>query len=394
MAAKNPCELCEMTHAIRTQTDMNEFRSAIKAALAERGPMTVRAMFYQLVKTPTKAWKEHQEIWSGQDDPPAFRGRKTIICKTENEAERVSNVIGEMRENSLIDNVAEEEKLEWHWILDYSRTTRVPSCYSSPREAIADAAFFYKADMWKHANTQVMLWCEKNTLSGQIAPIADEWQVPFTATSGFQSKTIVYQAAERIKKIGKPAYIYALGDADPSGETITESLESTLRRYLGRIAPGLELRFERLAVLPEQIEKWGLPTRPTKDSTHAGKKGSKKREERLKLPSVEVDSIDPDRLEQLITDKLKWHVADSVRLEASIDEDAAIVALELAAGEAGKSGIEKNAESWATWRRQQSQEWADQFGPESALEHVRKAVEEGRRNAVLGWVSKEEDQEV
>jgi hypothetical protein len=394
MSNKNPCELCAVTHPVRTQADMAEFMAAIKSVLIERGPMTVRAMFYQLVKTPTRDWKDYQEIWGNDDNAPEFAGRKFVICKTENEAERVSDVLVTMRENSLIDDAPEKEKLDWYWILDYSRTTRVPSCYSSPREAIADAAYFYKADMWKHAETQVMLWCEKNTLSGQIAPLAEEWQVPFTATSGFSSVTNIYQAAERIKKIGKPVYVYALGDYDPSGERITESLETNLKRYLKHIAPNLEFHFERLTVLPEHIEKWNLPTRPTKagkKNTHAGKEGSERRAKWEVQESVEVDAIDPDTLTELINDKLKWHVLDSVRLEASVDEDAAIFALKLAAGDVGKSSIEENAKWWAGERRQMNKKWSDELGSESTLEYMRAKVQEARREAMNGWVSSEEE---
>jgi hypothetical protein len=351
-------------------------------------------MFYQLVKTPTRAWKEYQQIYSDDDDPPAFRGRKFIICKTENEADRVSDVLGEMRENSLIKDAPEAEKLEWHWILDYSRTTRVPSCYSSPREAIADAAYFYKADMWKYAETQVMLWCEKNTLSGQIAPLANEWQVPFTATSGFSSKTIIFEAAKRIKEIGKPAYVYALGDYDPSGERITESLEGTLARYLSCIAPNLEFHFERIAVLPAQIKEWDLPTRPTKvgkKNTHAGKEGSERREKWEVQESVEVDAIDPDTLATLITEKLSGHVSDSVQLDAAIAEDAAIFAMKMAAGDVGRSSIEADSEFWATFRRQSSKEWSDQFGTKSALEYAREDVNKARSEALDGWIKTEEE---
>ena len=60
-----------------------------------------------------------------------------------------------------------------------------------------------------------------------------------------------------------PAYIYHLGDFDPSGVNAGEKIEQTLRE----MAPDADITFERIAVTPEQIAEWDLPTRPTKTAT-------------------------------------------------------------------------------------------------------------------------------
>ena len=49
---------------------------------------------------------------------------------------------------------------------------------------------------------------------------------------------------DRSRESGKPAFIYHLGDSDPSGENAAEVIERELRAY----APGTEIHFERLAV--------------------------------------------------------------------------------------------------------------------------------------------------
>ena len=63
-------------------------------------------------------------------------------------------------------------------------------------------------------------------------------------------------------RAARPAFIYHLGDSDPSGENAAEVIERELREY----APGAEIHFERLAVTREQIRDWRLPSRPTKTS--------------------------------------------------------------------------------------------------------------------------------
>ncbi len=56
-----------------------------------------------------------------------------------------------------------------------------------------------------------------------------------------------------------PAYIYHLGDFDPSGVNAGEKIEETLRE----LAPDAEIYFERIAVTEEQVADCELPTRPT-----------------------------------------------------------------------------------------------------------------------------------
>jgi hypothetical protein len=100
-----------------------------------------------------------------------------------------------------------------------------------------------------------------------------------------------------IKDRGKPAYIYHFGDLDPSGIDAARDIETKLRRY----APGAEIHFERLAVTRAQVEKWNLPTRPTKQTdTRAKKFGS--------ATSVELDAIPADKLRAIVRECIERHV--------------------------------------------------------------------------------------
>ena len=66
---------------------------------------------------------------------------------------------------------------------------------------------------------------------------------------GYASLSFLHCAAEHIRTLDVPAYIYHLGDFDPSGVNAGEKIEETLRE----MAPGAEIFFERLAVTPAQI---------------------------------------------------------------------------------------------------------------------------------------------
>ena len=113
---------------------------------------------------------------------------------------------------------------------------------------------------------------------------------------GYASLSFLHSAAEAISELDVPAYIYHLGDFDPSGVNAGEKIEETLRE----LAPSAEIIFERIAVTPEQIEVWDLPTRPTKTSDSRSKGFGD--------ISVELDAIEPGTLRGLVRAAIEHHL--------------------------------------------------------------------------------------
>ena len=110
------------------------------------------------------------------------------------------------------------------------------------------------------------------------------YDVPLMVARGYASLSFLHSAAEYINDLEVPAYIYHLGDFDPSGVNAGEKIEQTLRE----MAPDADIHFERIAVTPEQIAHWNLPTRPTKATRHRAKGFGD--------ISVELDAIEPGTL--------------------------------------------------------------------------------------------------
>ena len=100
----------------------------------------------------------------------------------------------------------------------------------------------------------------------------------------------------------KPTFIYYLGDWDPSGLDIERNIEDRLNEF----AEDADIEFTRIAVTPEQVERWSLPTRPTKRTDTRAKN--------FKGASVEVDAIPPNQLRSLVTACIERHV-DEDQLE-------------------------------------------------------------------------------
>jgi hypothetical protein len=130
-----------------------------------------------------------------------------------------------------------------------------------------------------------------------IEPVTDKYDVSLMVARGYASVTFLHDAAENIEDKDCPIHIYHLGDYDPSGVNAGEKIEEDLREF----APTADIRFTRLAVTPEQIERWALPTRPTKHSdSRAARFGSDE--------SVELDAIDPRRLRTMVERVINRHM--------------------------------------------------------------------------------------
>jgi hypothetical protein len=187
-------------------------------------------------------------------------------------------------------------ELPYDWLADNTRWQRKPTTFNSVEEALQDTAKFYRKALWNDADSYVEVWLEKDALAGVVYPITDMYDVPPMVARGYASLSFLYSAAEYINELTVPAHIYHLGDFDPSGVNAGEKIEETLME----MAPDAEIYFERIAVTPEQIEHWDLPTRPTKASdTRAKGFGD---------ISVELDAIEPNRLRQIVQRAIEQHL--------------------------------------------------------------------------------------
>jgi hypothetical protein len=195
-------------------------------------------------------------------------------------------------------------EMPFDWIADNTRWMRKPRSFSSLEAALQHTAEHYRRDLWADSGAYVEIWIEKDALAGVVIDITAEYDVPLMVARGYSSITFLKSAADNIVAQDKPAYIYHLGDWDPGGQNAADKIEETLRE----LAPESEIYFEKLAVTPEQIEGWSLPTRPTKtsDSRSVNWTGG---------DSVELDAIHPDQLRDLVSEVIEQHI-DEQKLAA------------------------------------------------------------------------------
>jgi hypothetical protein len=113
------------------------------------------------------------------------------------------------------------------------------------------------------------------------------YDVPLYIARGYSSMTFLYNAAETIKTIGKPTYIYHFGDFDPSGIDAANNIKQGLEDH------GAEITFVHVAITRDQIQALNLPTRPTKKSDPRSKAWGN-------IASVELDALEAPLLKYIV----------------------------------------------------------------------------------------------
>jgi hypothetical protein len=173
-----------------------------------------------------------------------------VIEKTETEYKStVGRITREMRR---------AREVPFSWLADTTRWMRKLRSYSSVEDLLVQGAQSYRRNLWADHDAFVEVWLEKDALAGVVYDVTKLWDVPLMVTRGYPSLSYLHSAAEAIEDEGKPAFLYYLGDHDPSGVDITRAVEQGIREF----APGAEIAFERIAVTPDQIRDLRLPTRP------------------------------------------------------------------------------------------------------------------------------------
>jgi hypothetical protein len=254
----------EASHIKRrsTKSEVEARRAALFSIVANMKPMTVRQVFYQAT----------------------VRG---LVEKAETGYNKVQTDLTQMRRAG---------DLPCDWLADNTRWQRKPRTFDSVEHALNETARLYRKSLWADADAYVEIWLEKDALAGVILPVTTTYDVPLMVARGYASLSFLHSAADAIGDLDVPTYIYHLGDFDPSGVNAGEKIEQTLRE----MAPNAEIFFQRVAVTPEQITDWNLPTRPTK--------ASDTRSKGFGSISVELDAIAPEQLRELVKEVIEQHL--------------------------------------------------------------------------------------
>jgi len=205
---------------------------------------------------------------------------------------------GYRRVQRLVLKLRKEGRLPYGWIADGTRYRMKPRTYGSMADAIDDVAQFYRRSLWRDSGVYVEVWCESDSIAGVLAPITQRYDISLMSSRGFSSHTFLHQAATEMSQIGKPTFVYYIGDWDPSGKLIGQHVISQLREF----APDVDIEFERLLINPDQIEEFDLSTKPVKRNTHSGGFHDNR--------AVEAEAMPARQTREILEDAILRHVSE------------------------------------------------------------------------------------
>jgi len=199
--------------------------------------------------------------------------------------------------------------IPYSYITDGTRWISKPDSWDAIDEMLDDVAVSYRRTLWRNQEVEVMVFTEKDAISGVLYPITARWDVPLGVMRGYASETFCFTIAEEIIAAywrDKYVYLYQFGDHDPWGVEAWAKFSARVDEFVRAKLNGFSnARYERLAVTEEQIADLHLPTRPTKKHT-----------KKFIGESVEVDAIPAKILRELAEQAITQHIdQEALRLK-------------------------------------------------------------------------------
>ena len=273
----------------RTNAELADIDAAIFRAVEEDYPVSVRGVFYRVESAGA-------------------------VEKTEAGYSCVQRQVLKLRRSG---------DLPYNRITDGTRLIRKPDSWNALDEMLADASVSYRRALWHKQEAEVLVFTEKDAISGILFPVTSEWDVPLGVLRGYSSETFIYNVAEEIiaaNRRGKYVFVYQFGDHDPWGVELWEKFADRLDEFVR--AKGCRATYERLAVTEAQIEDYNLPTRPTK-----------KHKKKFEGESVEVDAIPAKTLRTLAEQAITQHInEEALRLTELAESSERKILARLAGG--------------------------------------------------------------
>jgi hypothetical protein len=254
----------------------------IIAEYAEQGfDLTLRQLYYQFVS-------------------------RDLISNTQKDYKNLGSIVNDARLAGLID---------WETIVDRTREVRSLSHWSGPEAIIEACAGQFNVDRWRDQLYRPEVWIEKDALVGVFERVCRELDVPLLSCRGYVSQSEMWGAAQRMlryKKTKQTPIVFHFGDHDPSGKDMSRDIVDRLELFTRGT-----MKFERLALNMDQVERYTPPPNPAKitdsrASVYIAEFGSE---------SWELDALEPTVLEALVRKAIGGVVDQEKMAEATAEQD-------------------------------------------------------------------------
>ena len=188
-------------------------------------------------------------------------------------------------------------------IADPTRPTSSWYVHSSPqdfaREELDNFLKGYRRNLQQSQPIHIEVVAEKMTVQSIIEPVCGKFNIPYTICRGYPSLPARYEMVERFKRSGKERLLLlVLGDFDPEGINIGESLLQSLREDFNEY----NTEAVRVGLNQEHIKQFGLSDNTAEaKETSARYKGFVKR---FGKKVYELESITPEQLQHILSEAI------------------------------------------------------------------------------------------
>jgi hypothetical protein len=180
----------------------------------------------------------------------------------------------------------------WSWIVDETRALDAWESAATVADYIAGQVRWARVDCWAGSPAPLIL-TESRSLAGVLRGLAAEYLVPIAATNGQVGGFLHTDIGPTLEPGQRVLY---LGDLDHQGDQIEANTRAVLERY----AP---LDWTRLALLPEQVTRYAIPSTWKTDRRYRPPRPSEAWETEALNQSVIVQLV-RDRLDELLPEPL------------------------------------------------------------------------------------------
>lgn len=174
----------------------------------------------------------------------------------------------------------------------------------------------FKQDKLANQDVDIRVYCEAEGMMPQLGRILEPYSVPVRSCSGFDSLSakrdlLEWALATEVYE-GKTPVVLHLGDCDPSGSSIFESVRDDVLAFMDSDDPDLARKvrnresFRRVALTAEQIGLYRLPTAPPK--------GSDSRSANWEGDTCQLEALEPEDLKAIVEIEVEeWLDSEQLR---------------------------------------------------------------------------------
>lgn len=230
-----------------------------------------------------------------------------VLDKTEAAYSRLAETLNRARRAGLI---------EWSAVRDDGTVSLGIACFDDPadfRGHVTAEARRYRVDRQAAQLRRVEVWVESAGMAPQIARAVEPYGVSVYSSGGFVSTTARHDAACRVIADGRPFTLLQVGDHDPSGLSVVDSLAADLAALVADLGGSHPVEVARVAITPAQADERGAPSAPQKSTDRRGAHMAE---------TWQCEALPPDALAAIVRAAVTDRV-DATRHAATLDREDA-----------------------------------------------------------------------